>query len=280
MFVRRTPPMTTAESPLTPPAPASVASLPLPAAAQKKPPRVWKFWATLGWSLLLYGAMTVAAAVGIVLAVNYYGIAISTTEAGKATFLSDGVVVAVTSMSGTVPVLLVIWLAVKLARQRFADYLALRLPSLRHACIGLGSILLLMIVIDTSSRLLGRPVVPQVLIDGVRSAGDHHALGFFTLALVVTAPITEEIAFRGFIYRGFAASRLGTFGAVILSSLIFAGIHVQYDLITLAGVLATALLLGFMRAISGSTLLTILMHALNNGVVLAEMLWFAGMLGR
>ena len=67
---------------------------------------------------------------------------------------------------------------------------------------------------------------------------------------------------------------------MLLSSLIFAGIHVQYDLVTLAGVLATALLLGFMRALSGSTLLTIAMHALNNFVVLIEMLWFAGMLSR
>ena len=266
--------MTTSESPF--PAPA----VPPPLPASPKPPRIWKFWATLGWSLLLYGAMTAAAAVGIVLAINYYGIDISVAEADKAAFLNNGIVVATTSLSGTVPVLLVIWLATKLARQKFSDYLALRLPSARHAAIGLGSILLLMVVIDATSKLSGRPVVPQVLIDGVRSAGDHHALGFFTLALVVTAPITEEIAFRGFIYRGFAASRLGTIGAVILSSLIFAGIHVQYDLITLAGVLATALLLGCMRAISGSTVLTIAMHALNNLVVLVEMLWFAGMLGR
>jgi CAAX protease family protein len=265
--------MTTSESPLAP----TAAPPPVPAGAQKKPPRVWKFWGTLGWSLLLYGAMTAAAAVGIVLAVNYYGIDISVAAADKAAFLSDGVVVAVTSMSGTLPVLAVIWLAVKLARQGFAHYLALRWPSARHAAIGLGGILLLMFAIDASSRLLGRPVVPQVLIDGVRSAGEHRALGFFTLALVVTAPITEEIAFRGFIYRGFAASRLGTIGAVIMSSLIFAAIHVQYDMVTLAGVLATALLLGSMRAISGSTLLTIAMHALNNAVVLAEMLWFAGM---
>jgi len=267
----RTQPMSTSES-LAPPA----APPPLPAAAPGRPPRVWKFWATLGWSLLLYLAMTAAAAIGIVLAVNWYGIDIGAAT-DKGAFLNNGIVVAATSMSGTLPVLLVIWLAVKLARQSPADYLALRLPSLRHACIGLGGIVLLMVVIDATSKLSGRPVVPQVLIDGVRSASEHHALGFFTLALVVTAPITEEIAFRGFIFRGFAASRLGIIGAVIVSSLIFAGIHVQYDLITLAGVLATALLLGFMRAISGSTLLTIAMHALNNLVVLVEMLWFAGM---
>jgi uncharacterized protein len=269
--------MTTSESPLAPTAPDSAAPPPIPAAASK-PPRVWKFWATLGWSLLLYIAMTAAAAIGIVLALNWYGIDISVAEADRAAFLNDGIVVATTSLSGTLPVLAVIWLAVRLARQKFADYLALRLPSARHAAIGLGGIIALMAMIDATSKLVGRPVVPQVLIDGVRSAADHHALGFFTLALVMTAPITEELAFRGFIYRGFAASRLGTVGAVLLSSLIFTAIHIQYDLITLAGVLATALLLGTMRAISGSTLLTISMHALNNGVVLLEMLWFAGMI--
>ena len=105
--------MTTAESPLA----ATAAPPPLPAAAPTKPPRIWKFWATLGFSLLLYGAMTVAAAIGLVLAVKFYGIDLETAEANKAAFLNDGIVVAVTSMSGTVPVLAVIWLAVKLARQ-------------------------------------------------------------------------------------------------------------------------------------------------------------------
>ncbi len=266
--------MTTTESPF----PATAAPPPLPAAAAK-PPRIWKFWATLGWGILLYGVMTASAVVGLVVAARWYGIDFGAAATDKSAFLNDGIVVAATSMSATVPVLLVILLAVKLARQRFGDYLALHLPSARDACIGLGAIVALMIIIDATSKLAGRPVVPQVLIDSVRSAGRHHALGFFTLALVVTAPITEEITFRGFIYRGFAASRLGTVGAVLLSSLIFAAIHVQYDLMTLAGVLATALLLGTMRAISGSTVLTILMHALNNAVVLLEMLWFAGMLG-
>ncbi len=264
--------VTTAESPLAPTEPATAAS--------PKPPRVWKFWATLAWSVLLYGVMTVSAAVGIVLAINWYGIDVSAVAADNSAFLNNGIIVAATSMSATVPVLLVIALAIRLARQKFAGYLALRLPSARHACIGLGAIALLMVVIDATSALAGRPLVPDVLLDGVRSARAHSALGFFALALVVTAPITEEIVFRGFIYRGFAASRLGVAGAVVLSSLIFTAIHIQYDLITLCGVLATALLLGTMRAASGSTVLTISMHALNNGVVLLEMLWFAGIMPR
>ena len=266
--------VTTSESPL-PPTGARSADLPAPAA---RPPRIWKFWATLAWSLLIYAVMTASAVVGIMLVVRRYDVDFGDSAVDRAAFLNNGLVVAATSMSATVPVLLVLALAIRLARQNLADYLALRRPSMRHACIGLGAIVVLMVVIDGLSVLLGRPVVPDVLLEEVRSVREHNALAFFALALVVTAPITEEAVFRGFIYRGFAASRLGVIGAVIVSSVIFAAIHIQYDPITLCGVLATALLLGIMRAVSGSTLLTMAMHALNNAVVLLEMLWFAGLL--
>jgi membrane protease YdiL (CAAX protease family) len=266
--------VTISESPL---APAEAASAGRPAEAAK-PPRIWKFWATLAWSLLLYGVMTVSAMIALTALLWWSAIDPAAALADGKSFLNDGVVVAATSMSATVPVLLAVAFAVRLARQDFRDYLALHWPTRRHLQVGVGAIVLLMVATDTITALAGRPIVPDVLLDGIRSARQHNALGFYALALVVTAPITEEAVFRGFIYRGFAASRLGRFGAVILSSLIFTAVHIQYDLITLCGVLATALLLGTMRCISGSTLLTIAMHALNNSVVLLEMLWFAGLI--
>src|SRR4051812_36842304 len=126
--------MTTAESPSVP----NVAPPSLPAAVAK-PPRVWKFWATLAWSLLLYGVMTISAAVGIVLVVQWFGMPVPIAPADKSALLNDGVVVAAPSASATLPVLLVLALAIKLARQKFPDYLALRLPSARHAVVGLSA---------------------------------------------------------------------------------------------------------------------------------------------
>jgi len=263
--------MTSAESPLV----QNIAPPPLPDTAAKLP-RVWKFWGTLAWGLLLYAVMTIAAAIGIAAAALWFDLALSDGSALR----NDGIVVAVTSTAAIIPVLVVIALAVRLARQQFRDYLALRLPSLHLAMVGLSAAVLLMILIDTTTALTGRPIVPDVMIVQVTSADFHGALGLFALALVVTAPITEEIVFRGFIYRGFSASRLGTIGAVAVSSLIFTAVHIQYDLFTLCGVMLLAVLLGTMRALSGSTLLTIAMHALNNGVVLVESMWFAGMLSR
>jgi membrane protease YdiL (CAAX protease family) len=254
--------MTSAESPL------------VATATAPKPPRVWKFWGTLIWSLAFYGVMAASSIIGIIAVLAWYGL----DSGDRKALAANGLVVAATSISAAIPVLLTVALAVKLARQPFRDYLALRAASLRHVLIGMVAIVILMVLNDTLTALAGRPIVPDVLIEGVRTAQAHNALPFYALALVVAAPITEEIVFRGFIYRGLAASRLGVIGAVIVSSLVFTAIHIQYDLITLVGLLATALLLGIMRAISGSTLLTIAMHALNNAVVLVEMLWFAGLL--
>jgi membrane protease YdiL (CAAX protease family) len=240
-----------------------------------RPPRIWKFWGTMIWSILLYGVMTASAVFGVVLAAWWYHLDF---DGDPSALLNDGVIVAATSASAMLPVLLVVALAIRLARQKFRDYLALHSPAARHVVIGLGAIVVLMILIDATTALIGRPIVPDVMLDQLRTAKAHGAFGLFALALVVTAPITEEIVFRGFIFRGFSASRLGVAGAVVLSSLIFTVIHIQYDFVTLCGVMALALLLGTMRAVSGSTVVTISMHALNNFGVLLEALWFAGML--
>ena len=46
-------------------------------------------------------------------------------------------------------------------------------------------------------------------------------------AFVVLAPVGEETLFRGFLYKGIAASRAGPIGAIMVSSLVFALLHVN-----------------------------------------------------
>jgi uncharacterized protein len=83
------------------------------------------------------------------------------------------------------------------------------------------------------------------------------------VAFVIIAPIGEEIAFRGFLYRGWA--REGReIHAIALIALIWAMMHIQYDWIGIAQIFALGLLLGWFRWASGSTTLPILMHILIN----------------
>ena len=76
--------MSSAELPSVP----NVAPPPLPAATAK-PPRVWKFWATLAWSVLLYVVMTISAAVGVVLVMLWYGVDPGTVA--RSALLNDGI---------------------------------------------------------------------------------------------------------------------------------------------------------------------------------------------
>jgi len=84
------------------------------------------------------------------------------------------------------------------------------------------------------------------------------------ISVVIVAPISEELAFRGFIFRGLSVSWLGVSGTLIATSAAWASMHVQYDAYTLAQIFLIGLLLGWIRWASGSTLLTILLHMLAN----------------
>ncbi len=82
--------------------------------------------------------------------------------------------------------------------------------------------------------------------------------------LVVFAPVSEELLFRGFGYKGLAASRVGPLGAIIVTSGIWTIIHVQYDWAVLAQVFIFGIVLGVARWQSGSIWPPMIAHALIN----------------
>ena len=90
------------------------------------------------------------------------------------------------------------------------------------------------------------------------------------LAVLISAPVGEEIVFRGFIYRGLSESWLRPWGAVFLSALMFAVIHTQYTFYYLGEVFAIGLILGLARMLSGTTLLPMLMHMIHNAAALSQ----------
>lgn len=83
------------------------------------------------------------------------------------------------------------------------------------------------------------------------------------VVIVVVAPVAEEILFRGFLLHRWAA-RWGMRTGVILSSALFAILHVELIGHFFFGVVMAAL---YVR--TGSLWMAILAHALNNGIVVA-----------
>lgn len=147
---------------------------------------------------------------------------------------------------------------------RVRDYLALVPPKRGELAFGIACLAALLIGFDLLTLLLGRDVVPSFMREAYISARTSGSLPLFFLAVVIVAPISEEIAFRGFLFRGLSASWLGVSGATIATSAAWTAMHVQYDIFTLGQIFCIGLLLGWIRWASGSTLLTIVLHMLAN----------------
>lgn len=80
---------------------------------------------------------------------------------------------------------------------------------------------------------------------------------------VVLAPIFEEIVFRGFLFQGLRG-KIGTLWAGIISTVLFALIHTQYDIWGWISVGITGAVAAFLVWRTGSIKTSIALHALTN----------------
>ena len=104
-----------------------------------------------------------------------------------------------------------------------ADYLALKPVSFGTVAKWVGITFVLGLIFSGMSSAADRPM-PQFIIDAYEGADFYPMLW---VGLVVGAPVYEELFFRGFLFEGILQLRLGSVGAVVLTSLIWAGVHLH-----------------------------------------------------
>ena len=83
------------------------------------------------------------------------------------------------------------------------------------------------------------------------------------IALVIVAPITEELIFRGFLY-GRLRTKLSAVPAIILVSLLFGVLHGQWNVGIVVGVMSIFMCIA--RELTGTIYAGILMHMIRNGI--------------
>ncbi len=236
-----------------------------------RPPRIWKFWGTILWGLFIFGAMFA----GQLAVFGYFVL----QKAGPldlhhaALLAATGVTISLSVIMGVPAVAGACWIAIRPTRTPFADYLALRWTSWKNFAIGVVSLFVLVTCWDLLSRTLGREITPGFMGDVLKSARADGALWLLVLAFCVAAPISEEFFARGFLYRGWSESFLRPAGAIVLSSIAWTILHLQYDLFFLGEVFSIGLLLGYLRYRTGSTWLTIVLHGLNNLAATLQTIW-------
>ena len=224
----------------------------------------WGFWTTTGVGLLAVAAWAAVQLLAVVAVSPWLRIGTNASEADIDALTSHGLLIAVVSIVSTPAPIAVVALAARLARCSIQDYLALYWPDRRNLLIGIACLVVLLPLGDLSSYLTGRDIVPSFVVDAYRTARGSGHLMLLAIALVVAAPLMEELLFRGFLLPGFAASRLGISGAIVLTSVTWAAMHVQYELFYIIQIFILGCVLGWLRWRSGSTTLTLMLHALVN----------------
>ena len=238
---------------------------------RSREPRVWKFIGTSLWGLALFGAMFAGQLTVVVWFLLTSGDAADTSA--MVTLLSNGRIISLSVIMGLPAILIVLWIATRLSRTPFADYLALRWPTWKMLAAGIASLVLLMVVWEVISRVAGRESSPGFMMDVLKTARADGALWLLVIAFCVVAPITEEFFARGFLYRGWSESFLRPTGAILLSSAVWTMMHLQYNWFFLAQVFSIGLLLGYLRYVSNSTWLTVILHGFNNLAATIQTIW-------
>jgi uncharacterized protein len=176
----------------------------------------------------------------------------------------DGVMVTLFILISNPVSIAVVWVAVWLAKADAVDYLALRWPTRRYVMIGLVLLVGLIALSDALLYLSGRDLVTPFQLQSYTTARDEGWLPAMLFAAIVVAPAGEEVLFRGFLFQGFARSDRMAWPAIIVISLLWAALHIQYDWAGMVQIFVIGLFLGWMRWRSGSLLLTFFLHALFN----------------
>jgi uncharacterized protein len=227
--------------------------------------RPWGPWATIGWTLLcivvLFGVQLVAAIIFMLATAAASGNLKVDDLATNGNLLSFATLLSTPATLGLIALL--VWVR----HYPFRDYLALRWPSTRAVAVAFLGLAVVLVVTDLTSYLTGRPIVPTVMVDMYHSSW----VPGLVFAMVVLAPLGEETLFRGFLYAGIAASRAGPVVAILVSTVVFASLHLQYDWYGIAGVAAIGLYLGVVRYRARSLFLTMVLHAVGNTVATVEM---------
>jgi uncharacterized protein len=224
----------------------------------------WGIWATVGLSLIIVAAFLLVQilASSILLTIELSRNPTLDVEAYAQSLAANGLLLALATIGGMVTTVALVGLFVRLRKAvSVSQYLHLHPVEPTILIRWLGLMLALALLWDAGTYLLGKSVIPDFMLAAYQSAGFAPLLW---LALVVAAPLAEEVFFRGFLFEGIRCTRLGGSGAIVLTSLGWALVHVQYDLYEVSTVFALGLILAIARLRTNSLYTTIAMHALVN----------------
>jgi uncharacterized protein len=230
----------------------------------------WEFWGTVIWGAVIAAIFIVLQVITMLVVVVSRNRNLSESELMKL-FISageDGYLLSLATFATTVVGCGLIVGVIKLKKGSvLTEYLCIRSVSLRRMLRWIGLLAGLIVLSDSITTLLGRPIVPPFMSTVYATADPPWMLW---IALIIAAPLFEEAFFRGFLFKGFESSFMGPIGGVLVTAGLWAVIHVQYDAYGVTTIFCGGLLLGAARVFTGSLLVPLGLHAAASLVATIE----------
>lgn len=257
-----------ASPPLVPtPPPIPIVAEAAPVVAAAKPPRTWYFVGTALFGIFIFAVQNLAEIAVFLALFIHSGAEQPQTPEQLRVLLHNGGWMGLYVIAACPFVLAALWVPIRIARQRYSDYLALRWPDRGELVRGFA-LLAAFLALSFILRTMFGQRVPAFMVETYSSARAEGMLVFYVIGLCVAAPIVEEFWVRGFLFRGWSQSFLGTTGTIVLSSAVWAGLHTQYNAFYMTQIFALGLLFATLRYRIGSTWLTVILHGTYNAVAI------------
>jgi hypothetical protein len=228
----------------------------------------WGFWATLAWSAPIVAVMMLSQTLGAIGFVRLWQVLHPAAPIRISEIGSNGAVLAFSLAVSAPFVLAVVAGVIRLSGVPLRDYLALKWPRWRELGAGLGVLAATLLCAGLAAAATGQEA-PDFISDTFNSAREAGLLPLLIVSFAFLAPLQEEVLFRGFLYRGFAPA-LGMWPAIVLISALWAITHLQYHWFFIGEIFVLGLVFGWLRAKTGSLLLTLILHTTVNTMAILE----------
>ncbi len=157
-------------------------------------------------------------------------------------------------------------LIVALAGSNRWRFLGIQKTNARALLVWCGVLIAFVAVSDLLTVSMGRPIVPDVMVESFSSGNPLWLLP----ALLLFAPLFEELFFRGFLLSALQAVGAHQWVAAATSAALWSVLHFQYDLYGVVSIFVGGLLLAAARFSTGSILPCLGMHSLMNLIATVE----------
>lgn len=223
----------------------------------------WGFWATIGFGLLIFIVFSFVQSIALITYGLYLENWNTNADIGKivSTLLYNGNAISLAEIpSAAISIGLIALFASLRPQLNITQYLQLYKPQTATLLKWLGVMAIVIILLEVSNVILEKEN-PEFMTKVYSSTTN---LPLLWIAVIIAAPFFEEFFFRGFLLEGIRHSPVGTVGAILITSLTWAMMHMQYGWFEIATIFLIGILFSIAKLKTQSLYIPIAMHALMN----------------